>query len=87
MKKQRSIIKRAGNRKGSLEETISYAMYRDDPSSYQVSYRDKDQIKNTGLKDFLIAEEFSPIPLSRIVLISKNELAVWKKGQKEVLVK
>ena len=87
MKKQRTKSRRAGKRKGSLEETISYAMYRDDPSNYQVSYRDKDQIKKTGLKEFLSTEEFSPIPLSRIVLVSKNDLAVWKKGQKEVLVK
>ncbi len=80
-------VKRAGKKKGSLEETISYAMYKDDPESYVVYYRDKDRVKTATLKDFFSAEEFSPIPRTRILQLSKERRIVWKKGQKEILVK
>ncbi len=79
--------KKRGKRKGSLEETISYAIYKDNPFSYVVSYRDKDQIKEATLKDFLNAEEYSPIPFSRVTQVTKLGMIVWKKGQKEILVK
>jgi len=78
---------RSGKKKGSLEETISFAIYKDDPLEYVVSYRDKDQIKSASLKDFTGSEELSPVPLTRIVQISKKEKIVWRKGQKEILVK
>ena len=80
-------VKRARKRKGSLEETISYAMYKDDPAFYLVTYRDRDLIKTATLKDFFSAEEFTPIPTTRILQLSKKGKIVWKKGQKEILVK
>ncbi len=73
-----------GKRKGSLKETLSYAMYRDNPQLYSVGYRDKDAIKRASLADFLTREEFSDIPITRIVEIRKEETLVWQKGQKEV---
>jgi uncharacterized protein (UPF0248 family) len=74
-------------RKGSLEETLSYALYRDKPESFSVAYRDKERIKTAALKVFLENEEMSDIPLTRILSISKNETIVWKRGQKEVWIK
>ncbi len=32
-------------------------------------------------------EEYSAIPLTRITLVSRGDKLVWKKGQKELLVK
>jgi len=87
-KKVRRERSSRGKRKGSLEETISYAFYKDDPTSYTVFYRDKEKIKEASLKDFVEGEVFSPIPLTRIVQITRNEKdLVWKKGQKELSVK
>ena len=63
-------------------------MYRDDPARYTVFYRDKDTVKNANLKEFVEGEEFSPIPLTRIVQVSRDgSQSVWKKGQKELIVK
>lgn len=74
-------------RKGSLNETLSYALHSDDPRLYIVSYRDKDLVKKARLSDFATAEEFSDIPLTRIIEITKNDTLVWEKGQKELKVK
>ncbi len=78
---------RTSKRKGSLEETISYAMYKDDPLRYTVSYRDKDVVRDANLREFMDSEEYLPIPLTRIVQISRQDRIVWKKGQKELAVK
>jgi uncharacterized protein (UPF0248 family) len=74
-------------RKGSLDETLSYAIHKDDPRLYSVSYRDKDVIKTCLLADFVTKEEFSEIPITRILQISKEGIVVWRKGQKRVSVK
>jgi hypothetical protein len=74
-------------KKGSLEETISYSIYNDDPTIYSVFYRDKDTIKRANLKEFIESDEYSAVPLTRINLISKKGKIVWKKGQKEILIK
>lgn len=94
LENQLSELKRPGRRrervskkKGTLEETISYAMYNDDPRGYIVSYRDKDEIKEVNLDEFMNAEDYSPIPLTRIAQITKDGKVVWKKGQKELAVK
>lgn len=73
-------------RKGSLEETLSYCIYKEDPKLFTVSYRDKKSIKTESLFDFITKEEFVDIPISRIVQI-KGKQIVWKKGQKQVIVK
>jgi uncharacterized protein (UPF0248 family) len=74
-------------RKGSLDETLSYAMYKDDPKFYSVTYRDKNTFKNESLTDFMTKEEFSDIPLTRIQEIRKGQRVVWEKGQKQLKVK
>ena len=74
-------------RKGSLNETLSYAMHKDDPRLYTVSYRDRDTVKTVSVLDFMTGEEFSEIPVTRIMQISKKENIIWKKGQKQVSVK
>jgi len=52
-----------------------------------VSYRDKDRIKQASLPEFMNAEDYSPITITRIVQISKDGRLVWKKGQKDLTVK
>lgn len=75
-----------GKRKGSLEETLSYCIYKEDPKLFTVSYRDKNLVRTESLSDFITKEEFADIPISRIVQIKGKEV-VWKKGQKKVNVK
>lgn len=87
-KKNQSKHSTRSKRKGSLEETISYAMYSDDPDKYTVYYRDKDLIKEANLKEFMESEYFSPIPITRVTKLTRESRGtVWKKGQKELLVK
>jgi len=74
-------------KKGSLEETLSYSIHNDDPSMYSVFYRDKERIKEANLKEFIESDEYSAVPLTRINMILKKGKIVWKKGQKEILVK
>jgi uncharacterized protein (UPF0248 family) len=74
-------------KKGSLEETLSYSIYNDKSELYTISYRDKDRNKQASLKQFMQSEDYSMIPLTRITLISKDGNIVWRKGQKEILVK
>jgi uncharacterized protein (UPF0248 family) len=88
LRKSRSEPIKRGKRKGSLEETISFALHKDDSETYRVYYRDKDSIKVAALKEFILSEYFSQIPLTRIVQIKRSENEViWNKGQKEVTVK
>lgn len=75
-----------GKRKGSLEETLSYCVHKEDPKSFKVSFRDKDSIRTESLFDFMTKDEFAEIPASRIVQIKGREV-VWEKGQKQVKVK
>ena len=74
-------------RKGSLKETLSYALYRDDTKLFTVTYRDKDQIKTNTLHDFMEKEELAEIPITRILTIIRDGETVWSKGQKQVSVK
>ena len=76
-----------GKRKGSLKETLSYAMHKDNPKLFSISYRDKDKIKTDLLEDFMTKEEFADIPLTRILEITRNGNVVWEKGQKQVKLK
>jgi uncharacterized protein (UPF0248 family) len=76
-----------GKRKGSLKETLSYAMHKDNPRLFSVSYRDKDKIKTDPLEDFMTKEELSDIPLTRILQITREGNVVWEKGQKRVKLK
>jgi uncharacterized protein (UPF0248 family) len=76
-----------GKRKGSLKETLSYAMYKDDSDLFSVTYRDKDQVRTESLHNFVTKEEFSDIPLTRILQIKRGESVVWEKGQHQVSVK
>ena len=46
-----------------------------------------DSYKTAALHDFMNGEDYADIPTSRIVMISRTGKAVWKKGQKEILVK
>jgi hypothetical protein len=87
LKAQLTQIRGIRRRKGSLEETLSYALYKDETNLYSVFYRDKDQIKRASLKDFMESVEMSEIPLNRITGISRENLAVWTKGQKDLRVK
>ena len=74
-------------KKGSLQETLSYAMHKDRTELFTVSYRDRDKIKTNSLEDFMTKEEFSEIPLTRILQITRKGEVVWEKGQKQIKVK
>ena len=86
MKSRKSTDGRS-KRKGSLEETISFALYSDDENRYSVTYRDKDIEKIVSLPEFLQSEDLAPIPLTRIIRIARDGKVVWRKGQKSVSVK
>lgn len=75
-----------GKRKGSLEETLSYCIHKEDPRFFMVSYRDKNLVRTESLSDFITKEEFADIPISRIVQIKGKEV-IWEKGQKQVNLK
>ncbi|MGI0091724.1 MAG: hypothetical protein ACREBS_08445 [Nitrososphaerales archaeon] len=76
-----------GRKKGSLKETLSYAMHKDDPTLFSVNYRDRDAIKTETLSNFMAGEEFYDIPITRIVEIIRDGKVVWERGQKQVKVK
>ena len=74
-------------RKGSLKETLSFALYGDDPRLFTVTYRDKDLFKEVTLEDFMNQEDLGDIPITRIVTIARKCKVVWRKGQKDVSLK
>jgi uncharacterized protein (UPF0248 family) len=80
-------VGRKRGRKGSLEETLSYASYADKPELFQIIYRDKTTVKKASLKEFMESEEFSDIPTTRILRITREGRLVWEKGQKRIEVK
>jgi len=79
--------KHAGKKKGSLEETISYALFGSEPERFEVSYRDLDRIKTVRLIDFVHGPDYAEIPATRILQISMDSRVVWRKGQKVVTAK
>ena len=67
-------------RKGKLEEIFSKALYADDPSLYSVSYRDFASIVQVPLLEFLdLSENFQLIPVSRIVMVSRDGKELYRK--------
>jgi hypothetical protein len=67
-------------RKGRLEEIFSKAMYADDPGLYSVSYRDFESIVQVPLLEFLdLSENFQLIPVSRIVIVSRDGRELYRK--------
>ena len=74
-------------RKGSLKETLSFALYNDDSRLFSVKYRDKDTFKIVVLEEFMNREDLKDIPITRIIAIFRGDEVVWRKGQKQVLLK
>lgn len=69
--------------KGRLEEIISKALYADDPGLYTVEYREFDRVERCNLKEFLERSgNFSVIPASRIIRITKEGELLFEKGRK-----
>jgi hypothetical protein len=67
-------------RKGKLEEIFSKALYADDPSLYLVSYRDFESVVHVPLLEFLdLSENFQLIPVSRIVIVSRDGRELYRK--------
>jgi len=67
-------------KKGIVEEIFSKARFSNELELYKVSYRDLDKIKETTLSEFIKeSEEFSKIPISRIVRIRKNNTILFEK--------
>jgi hypothetical protein len=67
-------------KKGKLEEILSKALYADNPQLYSISYRDFDSVVQVPLLEFLkISENFEIIPANRIIVVSKDGEALYKK--------
>jgi hypothetical protein len=67
-------------KKGKLEEILSKALYADNPQLYSISYRDFDSVVQVPLLEFLkISENFEIIPANRIMVVSKDGEALYKK--------
>jgi len=78
--KSKRIERKAITMKGRLEEIISKALYADDPELYTVEYRDFDKVERCNLKEFLgRSENFSVIPASRIIRITKEEVVLFER--------
>ena len=71
-------------RKGSLKESLSFALYGDDPHLFKVIYRDRDLFKEVTLDDFMTRNDLGDIPITRIATLTRKDKVVWRKGQKEV---
>jgi hypothetical protein len=81
------VLHLGAKKKGSLEETLSLALYGDDPHLFMLTYRDKDLFKEASLDDFMNRDDLGDIPITRIVTVARNGKVVWRKGQKEVSLK
>ncbi len=69
--------------KGRLEEIISKALYADDPALYIVEYREFDRVERCSLKEFLERSgNFSVIPASRIIRITKEGEVLFERGRR-----
>jgi uncharacterized protein (UPF0248 family) len=67
-------------KKGKLEEILSRALYADNPQLYSISYRDFESVIEVSLLEFLrISENFEIIPANRIIVVSKDGEALYKK--------
>ena len=72
-------------KKGIVEEIFSKAKFSNDIELYFVSYRDFQKIKEVSLLEFIKeSENFSKIPISRIVQIRKNNTILFEKVSKKV---
>jgi len=70
-------------KKGKIEEIFSKAKFSKEPGQYIVSYRDFERIKENTLLEFITeSENFSKIPMSRIIKIKKNNTILFEKGTK-----
>ena len=70
-------------KKGKIEEIFSKAKFSNNIDSYYVEYRDFQKIKGIKLLDFIKeSENFSKIPISRIVKIRKNNTILFEKVSK-----
>ena len=67
-------------KKGKLEEILSKALYADNPQLYSISYRNFESVIEVSLLEFLkISENFEIIPANRIIVVSKDGEALYKK--------
>lgn len=67
-------------RKGIVEEIFSKAKFSKEKEVYTISYRDFERIKEMTLSDFIKeSENFSKIPVSRILKIKKNNTILFEK--------
>lgn len=70
-------------KKGKVQEIFSKAQFADDPSTYKIVYRDLNTLKKLDLPQFLKeSNNFETIPASRIELITKNNMILFRKFKK-----
>lgn len=70
-------------KKGIVEEIFSKAKFSNEKELYTLSYRDFERAKEITLSDFIKeSENFSKIPVSRIIKIKKNNTILFEKTTK-----
>jgi len=70
-------------KKGIIEEIFSKAIFADDVESYQVTYRDFENLREVSLKEFVKeSNNFQTIPITRIMNIKKNHRILFEKNRK-----
>ena len=71
-------------KKGVIEEIFSKAKFDNKAETYKIFYRDFEKIIETTLQEFIkVSENFETIPISRIEKITKNNIVLFEKYQRE----
>jgi uncharacterized protein (UPF0248 family) len=72
-------------RKGIIDDIFSKAKYADDAKLYKIYYRDFESIRETTLLEFIKeSNNFQTIPITRIIMIKKNNRILFEKNKKRL---
>lgn len=70
-------------KKGIIEEIFSKAKFSNQKDLYIIWYRDFEKLREVTLSEFIKeSENFSKIPISRIMMIRKNNTILFEKDTK-----
>ena len=72
-------------KKGIIQEIFSKARFVDDSEKYKITYRDFEFLRELSLPDFIKeSNDFEKIPVSRIMVIKKNNKILFEKSSGEI---
>jgi len=70
-------------KKGVIEEIFSKAIFADDARTYEIIYKDFENLRETSLSEFIKeSNNFQTIPITRIEKIKKNHRILFEKNRK-----